>query len=152
MKILKFMGLLLLGMFALTLLIGTYAAGKVILVDRYPEKSFLSKNTIEPEDIVNPNLTKDNVSITIGTEAIQLTNPAYILIEDKDGKVTRISAIELKVSSNNDKSQNVVGDNSLQELLLQAVTASSNAFAGWRCTGPYVNSNGEVVPRSCQLI
>lgn len=146
------MGCLLLGMFTLTLLIGTYAAGKVILVDRYPEKSFFSKNTIESKDIVNPNLTKDNVSITIGKEEIKLTNPAFILIEDNDGKVTRISAIKLQESPKDSESHNVVGDSSLQELLLQAATASGNAFAKWVCTGPYVNSNGEVVPRSCQQI
>ncbi len=129
-----------------------FSSVKLILVDRYPETSFFNTDTLKAKNIVNRNLTEADVAITIGSEAIQLKNPAFILVEDKDGKVIVISQMPLKESHKADEPHDVVGDKSLQNLLLQAVTASGNALAGWRCTGPYVNSNGEVVPRTCQYL
>lgn len=130
---------------------------KVIVVDRYPIKSFLKKETMEVTNIVDPNLAKNNVKITIASKAILLENPQFILVEDKDGKVIIISSGQIKefdkgkghFSQNKENISNQSRDYFLQDLILQAVTISGNAYAGHKCLGPYTNANGEIVPRTC---
>lgn len=159
MKYLKIIGL---GLFVFLSFISIYIVSSLVINTRIPESTLVSSKIINSENIINPSLASDKVTITIGSEVHQLPNPAFILIEDKAGKVTVISSSKLKESpqeelehkENHEEkiSSNKLGNNSINEFLLQIITASGSANAIWRCTGPYVNSNGEVVPRTCQWI
>lgn len=147
-----------LGVFVLLSIISIYIVFKLILDARIPERTLIDSQVIGSDDIINSSLSSDKVTITIGSEVISLLNPAFILIEDKDGKVTRISSSKLHEKMESDViqkeklSNNTFKEDSIKEFLLQIITASGSANAGWRCTGPYVNSNGEIVPRKCQWI
>ena len=138
----------------LTGILSTYLVLKLIVDTGIPKETLLKTSILKSKDIDNPNLTKEPITITIGSsEPILINDALFITLEDNKGNVTRYSEKEL-FNANEEHlyhhKDTTVSNNSLQSLMLQTATASSNAYAGTLCcTGPYVNSNGEVIPRSC---
>ncbi|WP_292993398.1 hypothetical protein [Nitrosomonas sp.] len=135
-------------------ILSTLIVGKLILVDGFPKESLHKVASLKPTKFEIPALEKGAVAITIGSETKIIEDVFIILVEKKKGEVQVFSSEihhpfdydpDQKESNNTAK----VSNHSLENLMLQVATGSGDAHAAMCCTGPYTNSNGETVARSC---
>lgn len=153
MKILRNSCLVLFILLAITSIL---IVAKQILIDGQRIETLHTKNTKEPIFIVNDDLAKkDSVALTIGTETTKLEDVFTILVENKKGEVQLFTSTEFSRFNQTDVTQHGTikeSSSSLQNLMLQTVTASGNANAARLCcAGPYTNAYGAVIARSCQV-
>lgn len=138
-------------------ILSTIIVGKLIIVDGFPKESLYKVDSLKPENIfVQPELDKGTVAITIGSKTEIIEDVFIILVEKKKGGVQLFSSSDLarfdeinQPYHNGNHNPDKTGNHSLENLMLQVATGSSDAHASMCCTGPYTNSNGETVARSC---
>lgn len=157
MRVLKLFGWGILVVFAIIGITSTFSVGKLIIVDGIPKKSLYKTSSLEPTLEAIPELAEGSVAIKIGSKTQIIDNVFVILVENKKGEVQIFSSDELIKFENihhyflqdEDNKSTKISNHAIESLMLQVATGSSDAHAGLCCTGPYVNANGEIVPRSC---
>ena len=164
MKTMKIWGL---GIFAFAGIASMILLAKILLVDGLSPKSLHTKKTVHPTVIENSKLVpirpdgkeeEKLVEISIGEDSMEFTNAVIVLVETRDGEVTMFSANKLFKPKDPERnySQNGIGgyieesNYSMQNLMLQAVTASSNVYAAIPCcSGLHQTAGGDSVPPMC---
>ncbi|MDP1786463.1 hypothetical protein [Nitrosomonas sp.] len=137
-------------------ILSTIIVGKLIIVDGFPKESLYKVDSLKPEKFVRPALAEGAAAITIGSKTEIIEDVFIILVEKKKGGVQLFSGVDLerfdeihKPDQNGNHNPDKVSNHSLENLMLQVATGSGDAHAAICCTGPYTNSNGEIVARSC---
>jgi len=144
-------------LFILLAITSILIVAKQILIDGQRIETLHTKETMDPTFIVNEDLAKkDSVELTIGRETIKFDDElSAILVENKKGEVQLFTSTEFARFNEKNATQHGAikeSNNSLQNLMLQTATASSNANAARLCcAGPYTNAFGAVIARSCSV-
>lgn len=157
MRTMKIWGL---GIFVFAGIVSIAIVFKLLLVDGISPKSLKSLETIDPEVVVNEKIVPEKeVTITIGEETEKIKDVFIVLVETNDGQVKLFSGEKLFRPDHQVPHHSQDGEGgyikesnySVQNLMLQAATGSSNAYAAIPCcTGLHQTAGGDSVTPLCR--